>query len=356
MNKKSNSVLVDAHDIPDTLEEALNPEWLSAALAPVSEGSRVVSVDLTEVVKAMASKVRIAVRFENDPDRQHFYCVKGFLDTDQDKQATGFVTLREADFYTRIAPHITMRVPGCASVVADRDAPKAVMILEDVIASGGTFCDTHHPFSLETVRQTLDQIARLHAASHLLQDNTWIDSGIEWMAESRNFPLSDIQQKMHDGRGEGLPDTTLDAATLLKSVASLAERSRNGPQTLLHGDSHIANVYMTDQGPGFADWQLIKRGSWAVDVAYHIACVLPVEVAEAEERALVEYYLEALQSHGGIPPDAATAWEDYCCALPYGFYLWAITARVDPTKTYTNFQRIGAAVTRNEAYRHLGVI
>ena len=31
----------------------------------------------------------------------------------------------------------------------------------------------------------------------------------------------------------------------------------------MHGDTHIANVYTTPDGPGFADWQLIKSANWA---------------------------------------------------------------------------------------------
>lgn len=75
--------------IPETLQEAINPTWLAAALAPVSGGAAIVAMEVAEVVKAMVSKVRIAVRFANEPDRAHHYCVKGFLDTDSTARAPG---------------------------------------------------------------------------------------------------------------------------------------------------------------------------------------------------------------------------------------------------------------------------
>lgn len=341
--------------VPETLEGALDPEWLGAALAPYSGGAAVQDVQFTELVQAMAAKARIAVTFASEPDRQHHFCVKGFLDTDIDRRSAGAVTTREALFYSRIAPHTSMRVPACPAVVTDASG-QAIMIMEDVIANGGRFCDTHNPFTVQQAQDTLEQVARLHAASHLLRDNPWIPRGLGWMAESRNFPQDWIHAQMHDGRGAGLPEATLDGANLLAALRVMARLSADGEQALLHGDTHIANVYTTADGPGFADWQLLKAANWAIDVAYHINCVLPVEVAEQRERELLAFYLDALGRHGGRPVDNDTAWEDYCRATPYGLYLWAITTRVDPAKTRENFRRLGAAVTRCDAYRRLGVL
>lgn len=350
-----NTAITSGQAIPTTLQEAMDPKWLGAALAPVSGGAEIASIELTELVKAMAAKVRIAVRFANDPDRVHHYCVKGFLDSDLDPASTSAVTAREASFYSAIAPHIGMRVPQCPGVVTDASG-RAIMIMEDVIAGGGRFCDTHSPFTVKQAQETLDQIARLHAASHLLQSNAWIPRGLDWMAESQHFTQPRLDALMHDGRGEGLTEETLSGGNLLAALRVLARESREGRQTLLHGDTHIANVYMMPQGPGFADWQLIKAANWAIDVAYHINCVLRVEEAEKHERELLAFYLDALGRHGGTPVPAGVAWEEYCRATPYGYYLWAITTRVDPAKTRENFQRLGAAVTRCGAYQRLGVI
>jgi hypothetical protein len=350
-----NTVITSGLSVPGTLQAAIDPHWLGAALSQVSGGAPIEAVEVIELVKAMASKARIAVRFASDPDQVYHYCIKGFLDSDQDRQSTGAVTTREACFYTAIAPYINMRVPDCPSVVTDVSG-QAIMIMEDVIANGASFCNTHNPFTVEQAQATLDQIARLHAASHLLHDNPWIPRGLDWMAESRHFPQEWIHGQMHDGRGQGLPAATLDGRDLLAALGVMARHSQEGEPTLLHGDTHIANVYMTSDGPGFADWQLIKAANWAIDVAYHVNCVLPVDVAEREERALLVYYLDALDRHGGRPESFDRAWEQYCRATPYGLYLWAITTRVDPAITRENFQRLGSAVTRCEAYQRLGVI
>src|SRR3546814_9564871 len=93
-------------------------------------------------------------------------------------------------------------------------------------------------------------------------------------------------------------DTLFPYTTLFRSgIKALAARNTALPQTLLHGDCHPNNIYWTADGPGFADWQLVQRGNWALDVAYHIAAVLPIAAAEREERALLDHYLDRSEEH-----------------------------------------------------------
>jgi aminoglycoside phosphotransferase (APT) family kinase protein len=147
----------------------------------------------------------------------------------------------------------------------------------------------------------------------------------------------------------------LDATLLLRGLQRLAERNAPLQQTLLHGDCHAGNIYKLKEGPGFTDWQLIQRGNWAQDVAYHIAGVLPSKTAELEERNLLNSYLDSLRLHGGEAPNREQAWDDYRCAQIYGYYHWAITSKVDPEITKTAFQRLGAGVTRHDSYKLLGL-
>ncbi len=100
---------------------------------------------------------------------------------------------------------------------------------------------------------------------------------------------------------------------------------------------------------------MLQRGGWALDVAYHICAVLPVDVAEAHELALLGHYLETARGLGCTLPDAETAWAQYREAAIYGYYLWAITRRVDPPIIAQFFQRLGSAVSRHESHALLGV-
>ena len=57
-------------------------------------------------------------------------------------------------------------------------------------------------------------------------------------------------------------------------------KSEARPQFLVHGDAHAGNIFRTDRGSGLIDWQVLQRGTWAIDVAYHLCAVLPVDLAE----------------------------------------------------------------------------
>lgn len=341
--------------VPDTLQGAVDPAWLTEALAPVSGGDRVVDVRLVETIRTMATKVRIAVTFARKPGTPLALCIKAFLDPGEHAAPGGITILRESDFYEQIAPHLTMRTPSCVVAIADREAGIGFLVLEDLIVAGAHFCSALEPFGADDTARTLDQIARLHARSDLLTGRDWIPCRVEAIAKRPNFAAGPLQALMHDERRGDLPDRTADAALLLAGMKRLAERNAARPQTLLHGDCHAGNVYRVAQGPGFADWQLIQRGNWALDVAYHIASVLSEALAAGHERELLDHYLDALRRHGGSPPSREEAWDDYRCAQIYGYYHWAITTRQAPAITTTAFRRLGAGVTRHDSYRLLGL-
>ena len=76
------------------------------------------------------------------------------------------------------------------------------------------------------------------------------------------------------------------------------------PWSIIHGDPHVANVYLDDAGrPTLVDWQLVQRGPWYLDVGYHLASVLSVDDRRRCEHDLVRHYLERLAAGGGRAPE-----------------------------------------------------
>jgi hypothetical protein len=338
--------------VPKTLDEAMDPAWLTAALAPVSGGSEVRSVEILEVIRTVATKVRFAVDFA-DGQRPAF-CLKGFLGADEMTLKGGSTNVLEADFYTFIAPEITVRTPVCVNTVVNRENPQGVTIMRDLITDGAHFCSALQAFAPDQAARSLEQLARLHAARHLLPVYPWIQHRVAQLAEAVYVPQPRLQELIDGPRGEGLPAATRDAGALIAAMKALAAQDTHRPQTLVHGDSHAGNIFETADGPGLIDWQLLQKGSWALDVGYHINAVCAVAVAEREERRLLDHYLDFARGLGCDVPDRETAWEAYRGAAVYGCYLWGITQRVDPAITNVFFNRLASAVTRHDSYRLLG--
>lgn len=341
-----------ALEVPRTLAGALDPAWLTKALEPLTLGVPVTAVETVEVIKTVATKVRFVATFEGG---QAALCLKGLLDVDPEMAKGGPTTVLECDFYDQLAPHLTVRVPDRVATVIDRDEPIGVLIMRDLIDQGARFCSALEAFTVDQAAESLEQLARLHIGRDMLDHLPWVRRRVADLARAQYVPTPMLQELLNGPRGEGLPARTLDAAVLVEAMKALAERDEHLPQMLVHGDSHAGNIFRTAAGPGLIDWQLLQRGGWALDVAYHISAVLPAEVAEHEERALLAHYLDTFRRLGGEPPDLDEAWAQYRMAAVYGYYLWAITRRVDPAIINVFVGRLGAAVTRHESYRLLGV-
>lgn len=339
--------------VPSTLQQATDPTWLQGALAPVIGGAAIDSVETVEVIRTMATKVRFRVKHAHGSDD---FCLKGFLDVDAGNAAGGSTMIREADFYGEIAPKVQMRLADCVVKVVDRAGQSGAIIMRDLITTqGAQMCNALMPLGVDVLTGTLTQLAALHAGGALLQSSPWITHRVLQNATKPHLSVATIQELFDGPRSEGLPTHVTNAERLMKALKSLADRDLQRPQSLVHGDCHAGNVFLTDAGPGFLDWQLIQRGHWALDVAYHINALLPVDVAEKEERHLLRHYLQAAQALDTAVPDFDEAFTQYREAVVYGFYLWAITRRVAPELTNMSNYRLGAAVARHESYRLLGV-
>lgn len=340
--------------VPTTLEAALDPVWLAQALKEISGGQAVTEVNVVEVIRTMATKVRFTVRFDGS-DELHAFCLKGFLDVGDAASQGGATTVLEADFYAKIAPQVGVRVPECIAAIIDREAPLGVIIMRDLIAAGARFCSALEAFTADEAADSLQQIAALHAGKALLDTSPWITARVSQLANMKHITPEMLQEMLNGPRGIGLSPQVLDARRLVDGLKALAARDAARDQFLVHGDSHAGNIFRTAQGAGLIDWQLLQRGGWALDVAYHINAVLPVEVAANEERRLLAGYVADMRGRGFAMPTDDEAWAQYREAAIYGYFLWSITRRVDPEIINLFVNRLGSAVTRLESHALLEI-
>jgi hypothetical protein len=341
--------------VPRTLEEALDPVWLGDALRDVSGGAVVTSVEQVEVIRTVATKVRFAVTFAG-LDAKHGFCLKGLLDVDEMTARGGPTCVLEADFYGKVAPTISsLRVPDCVAAVIDREAQQAVIIMRDLIVDGARFCSALEPFSADDALLSLTELAKLHASSAFLEGAAWVRPRAAELAQMTYVTPEMLQELLDGPRGDNLSPEVRDARRLGAAMKALAARDGERPQFMIHGDAHAGNIFRTAQGAGLIDWQLLQRGGWALDLAYHLNAVLPTEIAEVEERRLLCEYLSLMRGHGMDMPEDEQAWAQYREAPIYGYYLWGITRRVDPAITVQFTDRLGKAVTRHESHALLGV-
>lgn len=339
--------------VPATLDQALDPRWLEGALAGAAAGRAIRSVEQVELIRTVATKVRFAVTFEDGEVRG--FCLKGLLDVDAMTARGGPTCVLEAEFYNKVAPQVSVRVPECVATVIDREGQQAVTIMRDLIVDGARFCSALDPFTADDALESLGQLARLHARSDFLAGADWIRPRAAELAKMTYVTPEALQDLLDGPRGDNLSPRVRSAANLAVAIKELATRDGARPQFMIHGDAHAGNVFRTPQGMGVIDWQLLQRGGWALDVAYHLNAVLPTEVAEVEERRLLGEYLAMMRGHGMTMPDEDDAWAQYREGVTYGYYLWSITRRVDPPVIVQFVDRLGKAVMRHDSFGLLGL-
>jgi hypothetical protein len=340
--------------VPDTLEQALSQEWLTAALQPRFPGIEVSAVVPGPVVDRISTNARFSIECVGGvPDGlSPTLCVKGYFN--EIGRAARYIGAPEACFYRDLAAATGVRT--LRSVYADIDpvTQHGVVITEDVVSQGGTFLDGNSPYTPDQTALTLDEFARLHAA-------TWADpryTDMQWLAprlgrvlEVWGLPTTiDIIGRNFDGpNGQGVPDDVRDAHRLVDAYRSLAgltaAEAASGAWCVIHGDAHVGNLFLDAGGTAsLVDWQLVQRGSWYFDVGYHIASTLTVEERRRSERDLLRHYLDALASYGVTPPSWDDAWRAIAGGMLHGFFLWGITTKVQPAVIATLLTRLGTAV------------
>lgn len=337
--------------LPEGPEGVLDPGWLTSVLTDLAEGERVVAATAVGTSRTLAEKLRIAVEIEaaDGTRRRQGYCIKAHLDG-----APAHDIMPEALFYRDVAPRLDLRLPRTAHVAYDEPAAQAMIVMEDVVEAGGTFGSPHAPQPLDVTRDTLSQLALLHASTWglgLVADVEWLEPKLEHFLTL--YGPDRLQELLDDGRVEGAP-AELRVATNL--VAAFERQARHEATFLLHGDTHTGNVYLDREGRAcWFDWQVTQLGNWATDVAYHLATVLTIEDRRAHEAELLGHYLAELAGRGAPAPSWDDAWDLYRRSFPYGYFLWVITQVRDRTEVLAHLPRLVAALADHGTYGLLGV-
>ena len=339
--------------VPETLPEVLAPAWLSAALGQRFPGVEVTSVTPGPVIERVATNARFRIESAGGLPAQlpADLCIKGYF-SEYGAQYR-HVSSTETFFYRDIAESTGMRTLRCLAAVYDETTSHGVVITEDVVASGAVFLDSLSSYSVDQVAASLGELAKLHAStwcSARLADKAWLAPHLAVYLLRRGIPDIDIN---FDGPiGAGVPSEVRDARRLVEAFGSLARvTATDYPWCLMHGDCHVGNLWVDPSGlPSFVDWQMVQRGPWYLDVGYHIASTLDVAERRANEDDLLRHYLDLLAAGGVEVPSWDRARDAIRRGILEGFFLWAITLKVDPPITTRLLQRLGTAAADHDVF------
>jgi hypothetical protein len=340
--------------IPDTLDELLTPEWLNAALSTRFPGVHVTDVTPGPVVERVSTNARFTIEGDIPEGLPQELCAKGYFSEAGRGSGAG---LPEACFYRDLAHPIGVRTLNSVWADVDPISQHGVVITEDAIETGAEFCDALDDCSVDRAADLLGQLAILHAYAweqpEIVTQNDWLASRLQWILHVRG--LKEIRSNFEGPNGQDVPGRVRDAQTLVDTYARLAARTAGPGWAIAHGDAHVGNTFIDNENrPCLLDWQVTQFAPWGIDIGYNIASSLEPEVRAANERDLLQHYLDALGAAGVADvPTFDVAWDEYRMGVVHGFFLWAITVYVRDEVIAQLLRRLGTAADELDSYRLL---
>lgn len=290
--------------LPETPDELADPGWLKSVLRVGVSRVEILGVD--EVTNL---HVLLRLSYAENGGGPDLVFVK--LPPLDDRRASIVATgmgVREARFYRDLAPRLSLRVPA-AYITAFDDEGRFVVGLEDLLSSGCTTSDGTHGVTSDAAARALEELAAMHAR---FEDPARRSAEAAWVRPPG--PGSDYAVKMLtyalEHHPERLPDEFSRVARLYNERrVELQALWREGPSTIVHGDTHIGNVFDDHGRTGFLDWGMIMVSTPMRDVSFFLTMAMDIDDRRAHEHGLLRHYLGARKALGASDIGLDQAWQ-----------------------------------------------
>ncbi len=349
--------------LPLQLDE-ITADWLSRALGQRYPGTTVERVETVELIRGTCTKIRLRLEL-NETGRnaqipEHVVLKSGFEPHSRDF----YITMeKEVRAYRDTMPHLPLRTPGCYFAGLDEERLQGVVIMDDLVERGVNFCHPLKPQSFDDVARRLTELAAFHAASW---NSDRLEPGGEWdwleymptsigLYMQRFMGTEKLQNFIASPQGAAVSTKFHDEGWIAQSLENIVTASRGQPQCVLHGDTHLGNLYVdTDGTPGFYDPQTL-RGPALLEVAYHVSCALDLASRKNWERELIAHYLAELSRHGVAPMTLDEAMHLYGIYLFHGYCIFLVNESYFQSEAINTAYtaRIGSAMLDNNTFEAL---
>jgi phosphotransferase family enzyme len=289
--------------------EDVDAAWLSAALAQVSGGARVVKVEQHRIGNGMvADSVRLTLTWDRETVAPSSVVAK-VPAAEEINRVTAAATrtyLLEATFYRELAGTLAVCRPACYHARFEATSGNYVVVLEDLAPARAG--DQIAGCTVDEAAEVIPELAALHGPR-------WGDPALlalEWLGRPDSESatgFNQLVQMLYPGFVERYAERVEpDVAELAARFVATLDRylaHRAMPWTVVHGDFRLDNLMFGGPRVAVLDWQTVRLGPAMSDVAYFIGSALQPEDRRANEESLVREYHAALVATGG-----SIEWDD----------------------------------------------
>lgn len=329
-----------ADEIPSSYE-MLTPEWFTRVLCADHPGAEVIRVDLDKPDDGSSNRRRIFLEY-NDAGERAGLPSTVFGKASQERAnrvmygilgSAGY----ETTFYSEIRPRLSINAPSTYFQNYDPESFNSILLLKDLHGTAN-FCDYDTPIDLDRARGMLSLLAEVHSTFYgedkvrELRDKlrTWpqhwanqLRLGMEEYSNRGFLAAEDVIPARLYARYEEIWPATMRAVAQHETL----------PQMLIHGDVHLKNWYITNEGQmGLSDWQGPTIGHWSRDLAYSMAAALTVENRRAWLDQLLEHYIAEMTARGVPMPSLDESRILFRRQLFTALAYWTVTLRHSPAQ------------------------
>jgi Ser/Thr protein kinase RdoA (MazF antagonist) len=317
----TDAVVGDRFGLPRTVED------LDAAVLSQVMGTTVRSVRVLASDAGTSSRARLVLTGKDVPESV-FVKIAAKTAATRLMGELGRLGHTEVRFYSQLAPEVN-GVPYAYGAAFDAWTGRYLLVLEDLPAESCEFPDTLHPLSADQAGLMVELLADLHATlwHRLRRDGR---GPLGWLYT----PSGDVTSLltgalMHASIKRLAERTTIPVETgrfIADNYRAVAELIDTPPHTVMHGDAHPGNMYFHGGKAGLLDWQAVRRGHPARELAYTLVTSLTPEDRLATQRDLLDDYRRALAAAGGPDLNRDDLWLRYRQGALYAYVAPLITA------------------------------
>jgi Ecdysteroid kinase-like family len=327
--------------LPVQLSE-LTPEWLSGVL-----DLDVVDVTVLDHASATNQRVRLGITYGPATAGPASLFVKLASPDPVHREMIGASSMgeREVRFYVDVAPSLDLRVPRSYYAASADDGSFAVL-LEDLSAGGSAFSDGSWGVTADAAAVALEELAHFHAR---FEDPEVRSKVAPWLAAPQpqhgDFVAQLMRTVLEEQAGELTAAYIAAGELYVEHHDQLGELWNAGPQTYIHGDTHIGNVFLDRGRVGFLDWGLSRVSTPLHDVSYFLTMTVDPDERRGSERDLLRLYLDALRTAGGVDIAFDEAWSVH--RVQAGYTVVATFLAFMPSYAKDDAQALGTALRRH---------
>ncbi len=306
--------------IPGSAAE-IDPAWLSDALADRHPGARVAGVELLERHETTNSHARLRIDYDEAagaPATMFCKLLPGKArGREREAIARTWMGIREAMFYEHLAPRLDMRVPAVHAVRHDAASGEFVLLMEDLGTTGCTVSDGRRCVTPDAAAVALEDLAALHLRFRDPARRRALAPWVPAPDPPSDYGTTRLQYSLGHHRDRLTPAFAELAELYVAKTQAVHDLWHPEPWTVIHGDTHIGNLFDDAGRTGFLDWGLVTQSTPLRDACYFLTMALSVEDRRKHEGDLLRHYLDVHTAGGGTRWSFDEAWRTHRVQASY---------------------------------------